>query len=99
VGYTTDGTILRTSNGGITWTTQTTPSTRYLNGVYFLNADSGWAVGEFGTIIRTTNGGTNWTLSTYGNRILSDVYFTDASYGTIVGANGYIVRTTNGGTT
>lgn len=29
-------------------------------GVYFANADTGWAVGEGGAIIKTTNGGQKW---------------------------------------
>ena len=29
-------------------------------GVYFVNADTGWAVGEGGAILKTTNGGAKW---------------------------------------
>ncbi len=98
VGYTTDGNILRTTDGGTTWTTQLTPSVRYLLSIYYYNADSAWACGEYGTIMRTTNGGTNWTVLNYGNKVFTDVYFSDSNNGTIVGYSGYIVRTTNGGT-
>ena len=31
-------------------------------GVDFINADTGWAVGEAGAIIKTTNGGQDWEL-------------------------------------
>ena len=29
-------------------------------GIYFINADTGWAVGEGGAVIKTTNGGQKW---------------------------------------
>ena len=32
----------------------------FLNSVFFLNANLGWAVGGEGTVIRTLDGGENW---------------------------------------
>ena len=58
-----DGTILRTTNGGTTWTSQSSGTTNYLNGVSFTDANTGTVVGDNGTILRTTNGGTNWTIT------------------------------------
>ena len=60
VGY--DGTILRTTNGGTNWTTQTSGTTKELNGVFFTDTNNGTVVGEFGTILRTTDAGTTWTI-------------------------------------
>ena len=60
------GTILRTTNGGTTWTSQTSGTTNSLWGVSFTDANNGTAVGAYGTILRTTNGGTNWTSQTSG---------------------------------
>ncbi len=41
-----DGTILRTTNGGTTWTSQTSGTTNHLYGVSFTDANTGTAVGE-----------------------------------------------------
>ena len=79
-----------------------------LNGVAFVNASDGWAVGFGGTILHTTNGGATWTVQNSGTT--SDLYgvaFVNASDGWAVG--GYpvygdgegdnILATTNGGAT
>jgi photosystem II stability/assembly factor-like uncharacterized protein len=55
--FSTDGVILRTTNGGASWTSQSSPTTTNLNGVCFTGANSGTAVGIGGSIIHTTNGG------------------------------------------
>ena len=39
------GTILRTTNGGTTWTSQTSGTTNHLLGVSFTDANTGTAVG------------------------------------------------------
>jgi photosystem II stability/assembly factor-like uncharacterized protein len=54
--------IAASSDGGFTWTDQAAPTGEPLNGVWFVNARTGWAVGENGTILRTPNGGTTWVL-------------------------------------
>jgi hypothetical protein len=51
------GTILRTSDGGQNWISQSSGTTKYLCGVSFTDANNGTAVGENGTILRTTDGG------------------------------------------
>jgi|ERR1035438_3894967 photosystem II stability/assembly factor-like uncharacterized protein len=55
-----DGTILHSTDGGLTWEKQTSGTTMSLQGVYFLNPNLGWAVGWSGTILRTTDGGKKW---------------------------------------
>jgi photosystem II stability/assembly factor-like uncharacterized protein len=64
------GTILRSRDGGETWENISLPPPpdqiggRYwdltLNGVYFVNDNEGWIVGEFGKIFHTTDGGDTW---------------------------------------
>jgi hypothetical protein len=51
------GTILRTTDGGFTWTQQPSGTQAYLNAVSFTDASNGTAVGNNGTILRTTDGG------------------------------------------
>ena len=51
------GTILRTTDGGQNWITQTSGLGSPLYGVSFTDANNGTIVGYFGTILHTTNGG------------------------------------------
>jgi hypothetical protein len=91
------GTILRTTNGGTTWTIQSSGTSNHLSGVSFTDVNNGTAVGTYGRILRTTNGGTTWTLQNSTGFDLTAVSFTDANNGTAVGQMGSILRTTNGG--
>ncbi len=57
VGYNGAGAVLRTDDGGITWQSQASHSSRRLNAVFFVDALRGWAVGDGGVIIHTARGG------------------------------------------
>ena len=57
----TGGTIIRTTDGGVTWTPQTSGTTAWLLGVSFSDRSAGTTVGSGGTILRTTDGGATWT--------------------------------------
>ena len=95
--------IMRTDDGGRSWTRQSAPGgfNRALLGVYFLDSQRGWAVGDFGQIAITSNGGNSWTSVTSGTTSrLNSVHFTDASNGIIVGGSntqGIVLRSSNGG--
>jgi uncharacterized protein (TIGR03437 family) len=103
------GTILRTTNGGATWTWLVSPTSATLNAVMFSDARTGTAVGIAGTILRTDDGGANWTRQSSGtNADICGVAFKDAQTGIAVGSNGscdslgpfdsgFILRTTDGG--
>src|SRR5947209_2236625 len=55
------GRILRSTDGGVTWTQQN-PGTNYsLISVSFPNANTGTVVGPGGILRRTTDGGDTWT--------------------------------------
>jgi len=54
-----EGTILKTTDGGINWTPQTGAETNYLYSVCFIDDSIGFAVGTNGLILKTTTGGTN----------------------------------------
>jgi photosystem II stability/assembly factor-like uncharacterized protein len=56
------GTILRTVDGGATWTSQSSGTTNLLLGVSFVDASTGTAVGHLGTILRTDTGGVGLAL-------------------------------------
>jgi len=79
------------------WTAQTSGTTENLASVYFIDANTGYAVGKSGTILKTTDGGTNWTALSSGiTSGLGAVYFTDANTG-YIGGEGKILKTINGG--
>ena len=66
-----EGTILNTTDGGITWSEINSPATYPLENVHFINADTGWVGGDHNSIteiMRTTDRGLSWELYT-----LSDV--------------------------
>lgn len=54
-------TILKTTNGGNNWTVlKDNVGGQMLNGIGFMNTDTGFAVGNLGVIKKTTDGGTTW---------------------------------------
>ena len=93
-----NGTIRRTTNGGMNWFAQTSGTSNTLYSVHFINSNTGTIVGAGGIIRRTINGGINWFPQMGGtSNTLYSVYFINANTGTIVGSGGIIRRTTNGG--
>lgn len=51
------GLVLRTTDGGVTWSKQTSGTPYPLSRVALSAPDTGTAVGALGVVIRTTNGG------------------------------------------
>jgi photosystem II stability/assembly factor-like uncharacterized protein len=60
------GTIVKTTDAGMTWSPLTSGTTNALHDVYFFDATQGVAVGEQGLILRTTDGGAGWQGVTSG---------------------------------
>ena len=60
------GTIVKTTDGGQTWTAQEAGTAEFLTGVSFVDANQGWAVGTSGTIVHTSDGGAHWVKQTVG---------------------------------
>jgi photosystem II stability/assembly factor-like uncharacterized protein len=52
-----DGTILHSTDGGVTWSPQNSGTTKMLLSVYFTDFLHGWAVGQDQTILSTSNMG------------------------------------------
>ena len=98
-----DGLVQLTTDGGKTWTDQPTNIPDILEDIFFMDANTGWAVGENGIILHTTNGGKSWDIQTSGTeeKLLS-IRFTDSAVGWAVGGDlgvSIILHTTDGGTT
>jgi photosystem II stability/assembly factor-like uncharacterized protein len=60
------GTIVKTTDAGMTWSPLTSGTMNALQDVYFFDATQGVAVGEQGLILRTTDGGAGWKGVTSG---------------------------------
>ena len=90
------GTVVKTTDGGSTWTLPNSGTTIRLNSVAFLNANTGYAVGLFGTIIKTTDGGNTWNKVNSGtSQHLFSIFFVDSQTGYIASDIGKILKTTN----
>jgi hypothetical protein len=95
-----NGTILKTTNGGKTWTPQTSGTTNWLYDIAFTDSNTATVVGTSGLILKSTNGGKNWVFQKSGTTTdLYGVSFADARNGTAVGTLGTILRTTRTGPT
>ncbi len=95
--------IQRTEDGGKSWVTQETGKEDILEDIFFLDASTGWAVGENGVILHTTNGGKTWKEQMSGTEEkLRSVQFANDKMGIAVGGDlgvGVILLTNDGGET
>jgi photosystem II stability/assembly factor-like uncharacterized protein len=60
--------VLHSADAGRSWDLQTTGQSLPLDGLFFLDGNHGWAVGEFGTVIRTADGGKTWKVQRRGGQ-------------------------------
>ncbi len=92
------GGILRTGDGGETWTGQLTLDF-ILRGVAAVDGQRAFAAGDGGAIYRTTNAGAAWARQTTPTTVdLHDIFMSSATAGWAVGDGGVILHTTNGST-
>lgn len=90
--------ILKSIDGGLSWTEQEAPTKNRMLAVDFVNETLGLMVGENGQVYRTTNGGSSWQLVNIGTSVrLNKVKFLTASRAYIIGEGGETYRSTNGG--
>ncbi len=95
---TTPGNVLKTTDGGLTWTPNYIPSAFWLKSVSFVNASTGWVLDYDGQIFKTSDGGINWT-NQYTNLTdpwLYEIFFINDQKGWVSTAFD-ILYTTNGG--
>lgn len=92
------GTILRTTDGGDSWSQVDSGTADGLDAVDFPTAGVGYATGEEGRLVKSVDGGAHWTsLSTGVGRDLRALSFVSAKLGWAVGIDGAVLRTKNGG--
>jgi len=89
-----DGKILKTIDGGTSWSVTTLVNVTNINGLFFLDSQNGWAVGnrvtsndQKGVILKTTDGGSNWTIDENTNaNSLNAIHFYNANVGWAMGS-------------
>ena len=97
------GLMLKTSNGGATWSNLTfSPSDKKLARIWCFSETNCIAVGEDGRIFKTSNGGSSWALisSPITTTDFFDIKFANSTVGYICGgrnSNGHVLKTTDGG--
>lgn len=101
-GYT--GVVKKTTNGGTTWTSTTSPAAEDLYNIWAVDANVALTTSSPAAtkVYRTSNGGANWTLVfTQNAGFIDAIWMTSASNGFMmgdpVGGRWSLWRTTNGG--
>ena len=95
-----DQIVLKTIDGGLSWTEQLPPVRANMFGLDFFDQNLGVVVGEQGRVFRTTDGGNNWTLIQLPtDKTLRGVKFLNQTRVYIVGESGEVYRSTNSGQT
>ncbi len=93
------GTVIKTINGGKSWTFLSDSSLINFYDIKFISHDKGFIIGSDGTILSTSNEGKNWHKIKYSSSAsLFKIYFLkNTTVGFIVGANGTILKTYDDG--
>ncbi len=95
-----NGTILATTDGGITWVSVANGPDAWLEDIAFVSSTQGWVVGENGTILVTKDGGLTWSKQGSGTTSgLFSVDFISETRGWAVGTRSTILGTEDGGKT
>jgi len=97
------GHILVSNDDGDSWKQSSSPVNTALTGVYFADADTGWAVGHDAVVMATQDAGKTWKVQ-YSDpdreSPLLDIWFQkDGLTGYAVGAYGFVLATKDGGAT
>lgn len=104
--------VWRTTDAGASWENVFNEENYYLNAVYFLNENIGWAAGYYDrvgmkepAILKTTDGGLTWqknyryTQISSSGETLTDIRFKNEQEGYALSVHNYDAFTKDGGTT
>jgi photosystem II stability/assembly factor-like uncharacterized protein len=95
-----DGTILKSTNAGETWTLEASGTDEEIIALRVLGTQGAVAIDTRGDVLKTTNGGINWTKThssdAFNVRTAAAVWNADTAWA--VDEVGAVFRTTNGGT-
>ena len=84
-------TIIKTTNGGITWSIISDELSPMLRAIYFYNNNEGYVTGDLGVIKYTNDQGNTWTTDTAASHdqyALNDVFFLNSNFGVASGQYG-----------
>ncbi|GMU86509.1 MAG: hypothetical protein AMXMBFR48_17510 [Ignavibacteriales bacterium] len=99
LGWITGDKLVRTTDGGTTWTDIPSPHGGTYNDIIALSPSKLWMVGDFGRIVHSTDSGSTWqTQNSLVQNGLTSVFFLDDNNGWAAGGEGTLLRTTDGGT-
>ncbi len=96
------GWVLRSDDGGLSWTRLPLTGDFYRS-IHFPTASTGYICGHSGTLLKTTDAGRSWQTIREGgglgskNQPFRAVWFVSAEKGYLVGDHGLFWRTENGG--
>jgi photosystem II stability/assembly factor-like uncharacterized protein len=96
------GFILRSTDGGGTWSQTASPTSVMLTALAMSTPTNGVAVGHDATILRTTDGGLTWAVKSEDPELeapLLDAWFETPEHGMAIGAYGLLMETRDGGET
>ncbi len=93
-----DGVVLKTTDGGQTWSSMTLPITETpeLFGVFAFSANRAVVAGQ-GVLYQTLDGGASWSGYSNSNLTFYAVTFTDSLHGWAAASDGKVYATTDGG--
>lgn len=89
--------ILKTSDGGLSWSCRYASTSKILRGIDFLNDNKGFIVGDDGVMLKTVDAGETWIEMPGFGYTLFSVNFPDMNTGYAVGPS-IILKTTDGRT-
>ncbi len=95
----TEGTLLRTTNAGTTWSVVASGTSSHLLAVSWLDSNRVVAVGRGGAVVRSSDGGATWSVGTSGTSADLTAVAGAGSYAWAVGPGGTILRSTTAGAT
>ncbi|MBS4059789.1 MAG: T9SS type A sorting domain-containing protein, partial [Bacteroidetes bacterium] len=97
--FSQEGVIIKTTDGGASWTLNETFDDMQLSSVLFTQPDVGFITSAGGLLSKTDNGGISWTTQvlTPEKWWLYDIHFVNETTGFIAAAGGNIFKTYDGG--
>jgi photosystem II stability/assembly factor-like uncharacterized protein len=96
-----NGVILKTTDGGLTFTPQSSGSSQLIAAISFVDANIGYAAGgnsdPNGMILKTTDGGITWTTILNNIQTVRAMFFFNKDTGFVAGSSGIMRKTVDGG--
>ncbi len=102
-----NGTILKSTNSGLSWTSLNSNTTVLLNSLFFIDSNTGFVSGNYfdntsnsqvGVLLKTIDGGINWiNLNFPFEENLSDLFFINSTVGFASCLSNGLFKTVDGG--